>query len=667
MNDLSFAPGSDIAPSRTPNSAGSSRVARWDMDYSGLEAFFETLRAHGVVDLREYFDSCPDAVKEAQAQINIVRVNDCAVELLEAASGQDLMAGIAPMMLPESWAHVADHLIGVWNGHIPYSCEMRMATLRGAPRDILCTVIPPAIPGGFVEASFVDISGDRETVRALQRQNRRLRAMDEISDAVASYRDLQSVVQAITDAATEHSGAKMGAFFYNPSSADAGYYTLYALSGASKDAFANFEPPRESPLFEATFRGGEIVRSDDIRTDSRHETGKPLGRVPSGHFPVVSYLAVPVRSRSGEIHGALLLGHDLPGIFNEECEEIVSSMASRAAMAIENARLFESAQRGKAIIDSSEDAIISKDLNGIITSWNGSATRMFGYPEHEMIGQPIIRLIPEERLAEEDTIISHIREGIPVKHFETVRVRRDGSPIEISLSVSPVRDVNGTIIGASKIARDNTAQKRAAERQSLLLREMNHRIKNLFALASAVVALSARGAASAEELTTVVQSRLGALARAHELTLPPMGGDGQQPSTSLHALIGVILSPYAEHGAGARKRFEIEGEDIGLGGNAVTSFALLLHEFATNAAKYGALSHDGGWIGIQCSSQGNETLLGWQEHGGPAVVKPESEGFGSLLGRATVEGQLAGSIVREWTPDGLRIRLSAKTARLKDF
>jgi PAS domain S-box-containing protein len=121
-----------------------------------------------------------------------------------------------------------------------------------------------------------------------------------------------------------------------------------------------------------------------------------------------------------------------------------------------------------AIIESSEDAIISKDLNSRVTSWNRSAERMFGYSEKEMIGQLIHRLIPEDRQSEEEQIIASLKEGKPVKQFETIRIRKDGREIKVSLMISPVRDSEGNIIGASKIARDITRERLNEERLQLI-------------------------------------------------------------------------------------------------------------------------------------------------------------------------------------------------------
>ena len=179
----------------------------------------------------------------------------------------------------------------------------------------------------------------------------------------------------------------------------------------------------------------------------------------------------------------------------------------------------EAAQRFAAIVESSDDAILAKDLNGKIITWNGGAERLFGYTAEEAIGQPIVMLIPLDRQSEEPDILARVRRGERIDHYETIRRRKDGSLVEISLSVSPIKNREGRVIGASKIARDITERRRAEEQQHLLIREMDHRVKNLFALASSVVSLSARTASTPGELASAVSARLNALALAHALIL----------------------------------------------------------------------------------------------------------------------------------------------------
>lgn len=327
-------------------------------------------------------------------------------------------------------------------------------------------------------------------------------------------------------------------------------------------------------------------------------------------------------------------------------------------------KVEDAAQRLAAIVEFSDDAILSKDLNGIITTLNPGAERLFGYTSEELIGKPVTILIPQDRQDEETEILERIRRGERVEHYETIRRRKDGSLVDISLTVSPIKDSEGRIIGASKIARDITEHKQALERYHLVLKEMNHRVKNLFTLAGGVVTLSARSAATPKELAEAVRERLAALARAHDLTLPDVTSGGQKPdrTTTLPTLVQTIIAPFVNQG---HARVTISGPDVPVRGGAVMSVALLLHEFATNAAKYGALFSQGGHVDVTWSIWKDELLLAWREQGGPPLTgPPANEGFGSLLARLTVTGQLAGKITRDWNKDGLTINLSAPLERL---
>src|SRR2546430_10689389 len=156
-----------------------------------------------------------------------------------------------------------------------------------------------------------------------------------------------------------------------------------------------------------------------------------------------------------------------------------------------------------AIVDSSEDAIVSKDLNGIVTSWNRGAERIFGYQAEEIIGRPVSILLPPDRVDEEPGILARISRGERVEPYETIRRRKDGSYVEISLGVSPLRDASGKVIGASKIARDISEQRRAQER----LRRSEERFRvTLASIGDGVIATDTQGRvtfmnAVAEKLT----------------------------------------------------------------------------------------------------------------------------------------------------------------------
>jgi two-component sensor histidine kinase len=258
-----------------------------------------------------------------------------------------------------------------------------------------------------------------------------------------------------------------------------------------------------------------------------------------------------------------------------------------------------------------------------------------------------------------------IRRGDSVDHYETIRQTKDGRLLDISLTVSPIKNEHGEIVGASKIARDISESKRAQERQTLLLREMDHRVKNLFALAISVLNLSGRNARSAKEVVETGSARLDALARAHALTLSQGHADAPQGArpTTLHALIKAITAP---HEAGdAYERFRIEGGDMEVSGSVISNLTLLLHEFATNSSKYGALLAPGGQVRIDCAPQGEAVIITWSEYGGPPVKAPPGSGFGDVLIRSTV-ASLQGGIERDWKPGGLVIRLTLPRRRLTE-
>jgi PAS domain S-box-containing protein len=320
-----------------------------------------------------------------------------------------------------------------------------------------------------------------------------------------------------------------------------------------------------------------------------------------------------------------------------------------------------------SVAETSEDAIITKDLDGIITSWNKGAERIFGYEADEMIGKAINLLIPPDRPDEEPSILARLRKGQRIEHYETVRRRKDGELIDISLSVSPLVDSTGKIVGASKIARDITVRRQAQEVQSLLLGEMRHRINNLFAITNSLVSLSARTSKTPMEMETAIKERLAALSRAQQLTrrglIQQEIGFSDQPT--LKGLIQAIFAPYGAAGSNSPERIVVSGCDQEINDSAVTSVALLLHEFATNAAKYGALSASTGVVRIDCSSKEDWLVMTWEERGGPLIKGPPNrEGFGGTLARKIVASQFRGRLSNEWNSSGLTIRIEIPLAHL---
>jgi anti-sigma regulatory factor (Ser/Thr protein kinase) len=203
-----------------------------------------------------------------------------------------------------------------------------------------------------VGAVVVEITGRKaaEAARtaaldALQEQHAALETVSRVGRLLSAELDLKKLVQAVTDAATELSGAQFGAFFYNVEDAQNGHYTLYTLSGVPAEAFSSYPMPRATEIFAPTFRGEGTLRLDDVRADPRYGKNDPYVGLPAGHLPVVSYLAVSVVSRTGEVLGGLFFGHERAGVFDEGVERVIEALAAQAAVAMDNARLFGRAQR----------------------------------------------------------------------------------------------------------------------------------------------------------------------------------------------------------------------------------------------------------------------------------------------------------------------------------
>lgn len=195
------------------------------------------------------------------------------------------------------------------------------------------------------------VQAEKRVQAELEEQKRHLETLNETGAAIAAELDLARVVQLVTDAGVELTGARFGAFFYNTVNEAGESLMLYTLSGADRADFERFGHPRATPVFEPTFNGVGVVRSDDITADPRYGKNPPNRGMPSGHLPVRSYLAVPVTSRSGDVIGGLFFGHPKPGIFTETSERLMLGLAGQAAVAIDNARLFEAAQRANQTLE----------------------------------------------------------------------------------------------------------------------------------------------------------------------------------------------------------------------------------------------------------------------------------------------------------------------------
>jgi PAS domain S-box-containing protein len=368
-----------------------------------------------------------------------------------------------------------------------------------------------------LEARLLALNESLEArIAEVAEEARTLETLNSTGAALASELSLNRVIQMVTDAGVELSGAEFGAFFYNLVDEGGDSYLLYSLSGAPREGFADFPMPRNTAVFGPTFRGEGPVRSDDISADPRYGKNPPYNGMPKGHLPVRSYLAVPVVSRSGEVIGGLFFGHSQPGVFTQRGERILVGVAAQAAIAIDNARLYERSQvevaaRAEAeqeiqalndtlelrieertrevrdvftklneserqfryLVESVADyAIFMLDKEGFVSSWNLGAERTKGYMSEEIVGQHFSCFYTDEdRQSSLPELALSTARRTGRFEMEGWRVRKGGERFWASVILNAVYDEEGQLLGFAKVTRDLT-ERRAIEDQLRQMQKM---------------------------------------------------------------------------------------------------------------------------------------------------------------------------------------------------
>ncbi|QMV01843.1 PAS domain S-box protein [Devosia sp. D6-9] len=408
------------------------------------------------------------------------------------------------------------------------------------------------------------------------------------------------------------------------------YNDAYAPTIGTKHPGALGKPAREywselwddlRPLLMRVMETGETVVAKDRQFYIER------GDTPETVYFDISYS--PVRNDAGQVIAVFC---------------VVSETTSRMEYEGELRRLA-------SIISSSQDAIMGINLDLIVTDWNAGAEKLYGFSRDEIVGQSVNVLIPADRLDEETRIIEHIKAGGRLDPHETVRRHKSGRLVDVSLSVSPIVDASGRVIGASKIARDITDRKEAERIQSVLAGELNHRVKNVLATVMAIARQTFSGNTDPKMAKASFEARIHNLARAHDLLTR-----GSWESASLSQVVAQALSPYPS------KAFQVEGPELNIPPKAVLALALILHELATNAAKYGALAVSSGRVMVSwVAGDGTDTgfRFVWKEVGGPVVVPTSRKGFGSRLIQSLSAGQLQGTVEMTYDADGVRCEICA--------
>ncbi|HMN73051.1 MAG TPA: PAS domain-containing protein [Rhodoblastus sp.] len=372
-------------------------------------------------------------------------------------------------------------------------------------------------------------------------------------------------------------------------------------------------------------------------------------------YPETAYFDIsysPVRGATDEVDGVLC-------IVSETTERVNAGRALARAQERLTQALNASGMIGVFDWDTRSDLVYSDPHFAEMFSVDPARARK-GAPLGEYLGGIHSDDVERVREAVERAIVSG------EKYVQEYRLlEKNGVTRSVEARGECLRDADGAPTRFVGVVVDISGQKDAQQRQQLLLQEMNHRIKNLVAVFRGLIGISARSATTAKEMADSLAARLDALMRAKELVNPNLVSAevDQGQRTTVDALVRAVLAPYAESGRPAR--LTIAGPPVAVGPHAVTSLALALHETATNAAKYGALSRPEGEIRVDWRVEGDAMRLDWIEKGGPAVEGPPgSSGFGSVVTRRSVVGQLDGEIEYRWPRDGLELRMTAPLQRL---
>ncbi|HYI14942.1 MAG TPA: GAF domain-containing protein, partial [Thermomicrobiales bacterium] len=287
----------------------------------------------------------------------------------------------------------------------------------------------------------------QEIAERLREETRVSESLHRVGVQLAAELDTQRLVQIVTDEATGLTGAEFGAFFYNVINDEGESYTLYTISGVDPAAFAAFPMPRNTQIFGPTFRGEGVLRIDDVTQDARYGNNPPYHGMPPGHLPVRSYLAVPVISRGGDVLGGLFFGHTRAGMFTERAERLAVGIASQAAIAIDNARLYSEAQDAHArysyLFEGMADAILLANNDSRYIDVNPAAELMLGYSRSELLDMQVADIVTYQRAWTEAELEHFQRDGVWTGEVELRH--KDGHHLPVEARASRVGLPDGVV------------------------------------------------------------------------------------------------------------------------------------------------------------------------------------------------------------------------------
>ncbi|MDQ7249828.1 GAF domain-containing protein [Dongia sedimenti] len=507
-------------------------------------------------------------------------------------------------------------------------------------------------------ADSVQQSTGTSAAEELTRRIAEQAALYEFTDRLFRATTRHEVYSAALDAIIRALGCSRASILLFDQTGKMGFVAWRGLSQDYRDAVAGHSPWRpgdrnaEPVLIE---EADTAQLPTELKAVLRREHIEALAFIPLtvdgaviGKF--MTYYATPHRFDGAEIELAVTIARQL-GFRIERLQSEEARAAAERALKSERELL-------RTIIDSAPVMISLYNPETGLLHLNRQFNQLLGWTAEPVTTESLMQHSfpdPEYRAK-----VAAFIEACGPDWMDITMQTRAGRPIETSWANYRLTD--GTRVG---IGIEITDRKRLEAHQALLLGETSHRLRNLFAVASSVIDMSARSADTPGEMAEAVHDRLQALTRAHALTQPRSEVQSQpgERETTLRALLTAIFAPYAP--VDAPPPFTWAGSDLPLGPDALSGLALLLHEFATNAAKHGALSRAGGSVRIDSVIVEGELAFAWRETGGPPLEgAPGTRGFGTYLADRVVSGQFHGRMTREWSSSGLAIRLWLPLDRL---
>jgi PAS domain S-box-containing protein len=569
------------------------------------------LPERGEADFKDFFENGGIALHLVGGDGVILHANKAELDLLGYAPEEYIGHHVTEFYVDR--VVIDDILTRLGKGENIERCPARMRAKDGAIKHVEITSSVQFRDGKFINTRCftVDVTELTQAREALARQDDHFQQILEGLPAAVYTTDRHGKITYYNRAAAELAGRE-------PELGKDEWCVTFRL----------FTPDGE-PLPHA-----ECPMAVALRENRPVRNVEAIAQRPDGTFFPFLPFPTPLHNEAGELIGAVNMLVDLS----------------------ERKRADDAGQHLSAVVASSYDGIVSKDLNGIIKSWNGAAQRLFGYTAEEAIGKPVTMLIPADHQDEEPRILERIRRGEMVESFETIRQRKDGSLVPVSLQISPVRDASGRIIGASKIARDISAAKESEHRIRMLMREVNHRVKNQYSVILSMIRQTSKRSQSVDAFERQVRERIMALSRSHDLLVL-----GEWKGATIFELLLAQAKPF-----GNEERISMSGPSITLSPNAVQYLGIAFHELATNSAKYGVLSGHRGQIDVSWKvirSQGtNVVRLTWAETGGPPVKAAAGGGFGSVVLKGVTPQAVRGTADLRYEAGGVTWTLEAPVA-----